>query len=31
LACGQVGGAFQPQAIGSYAGPDTWAFAGACA
>ncbi|MFM2389942.1 MAG: hypothetical protein RLZZ437_1497 [Pseudomonadota bacterium] len=31
LACEGQGGAFQGQAIGSYAGPETWAFAGACA
>jgi hypothetical protein len=31
LACAAQGGAFQPQAIGRYAGPDVWVFAGACA
>lgn len=31
LACTNAGGAFQAQAIGSYAGPETWVFAGACA
>ena len=31
LACEGQGGAFQGQAIGRYAGPETWAFAGACA
>ncbi|MGL4321865.1 MAG: hypothetical protein ACRCS3_13475 [Paracoccaceae bacterium] len=31
LACGQAGGVFQAQAIGAFAGSETWAFAGACA
>lgn len=31
MACTQAGGTFQPQAIGRYAGVETWAFAGACA
>jgi hypothetical protein len=31
LACEGQGGAFRPQAIGRYAGPEVWAFDGACA